>query len=79
MPIGGPRQRALLALLLCNANLVVSRERLIDELMGDQPADSAERMLHVQISRLRKALAADGDEPRLLSTRAGLSAARRGG
>ena len=65
--VGGPRQRALLALLLCNANRVVSRTRLVDELMGDQPVDSAERMLHVQISRLRKALAADGDEPRLLS------------
>ena len=65
--VGGPRQRALLALLLCNANLVVSRARLVDELMGDRPADSAERMLHVQISRLRKALAADGDDPRLLA------------
>ena len=37
----GRRQRALLALLLCNANRVVSRDRLVDELLGDQPADSA--------------------------------------
>jgi DNA-binding SARP family transcriptional activator len=65
--VGGPRQRALLALLLCNANRVVSREQLVDELMGDQPPDSAERMLHVQISRLRKALDSDGDQPRLLA------------
>jgi YVTN family beta-propeller protein len=56
--LGGPRQRALLALLLCNANRVVSRSSLIDELMADQPADSAERTLYMQISRLRKALAA---------------------
>jgi DNA-binding SARP family transcriptional activator len=67
--IGGPRQRALLALLLCHANLVVSRDRLIDELLSDQPAGPAERMLRVQVSRLRKVLA-DGDagaEPRLLA------------
>jgi ABC-type transport system substrate-binding protein/DNA-binding SARP family transcriptional activator/DNA-binding beta-propeller fold protein YncE len=67
--IGGPRQRALLALLLCHANRVVSRDRLIDELLSDQPAGPAERMLRVQVSRLRKVLA-DGDagaEPRLLA------------
>src|SRR5262249_1072849 len=64
--VGGPKQRALLALLLCNANRVVSRDQLIDELLSDQPAGSAEPVLHVQISRLRKALA-DGDpQPRVL-------------
>jgi YVTN family beta-propeller protein len=67
--IGGPRQRALLALLLCHANRVVSRDHLIDELLSDQPAGPAERILRVQVSRLRKALA-DGDaeaDPRLLA------------
>jgi DNA-binding SARP family transcriptional activator len=65
--VGGPRQRALLALLLCSANRVVSRDQLIDELLSGQPAGSAERMLRVQISRLRKVLA-DGDAvPRLLA------------
>ncbi len=33
VPVGGPRQRALLALLLCHANRVVSRDELIDELL----------------------------------------------
>jgi DNA-binding SARP family transcriptional activator len=55
--VGGPRQRALLALLLCNASRVVSRERLIDALLSDLPADGAEQTLRVQVSRLRKALA----------------------
>ena len=32
--IGGARQRALLAMLLLNANRVVSREQLIDELLS---------------------------------------------
>ena len=67
LPVGGPRQRALLSLLLCNANRVVSRDRLIDELLGGQPAESAERLLRVQISRLRRALASDGDESRVIA------------
>jgi len=65
--VGGPKQRALLALLLCNANRVVSRDTLIDELLSDQPAGSAEPVLYVQISRLRKALADGGPRPRLLA------------
>jgi ABC-type transport system substrate-binding protein/DNA-binding SARP family transcriptional activator len=65
--VGGPRQRALLGLLLCHANRVVSRGQLIDELLSDPSAASAERMLRVQVSRLRKVLA-DGDgQPRLLA------------
>jgi YVTN family beta-propeller protein len=67
VPVGGPRQRALLALLLCHANQVVSRGRLIDELLGDQAAGTVDRTLRVQISRLRRALA-DGDpQSRLLA------------
>jgi len=58
--VGGPRQRALLALLLCHANRVVSRDQLIDELLAGQPAGAAGRMLRVQVSRLRQALAGDG-------------------
>ena len=34
LPLGGERQRALLALLLTRANEVVSTDRLIDELWG---------------------------------------------
>jgi predicted ATPase/DNA-binding SARP family transcriptional activator len=65
--IGGPRQRALLALLLCNANHVVSRDRLIDELLSDRSTAAADGMLRVQISRLRKALSDnDDDEPRVI-------------
>ena len=52
--VGGPRQRALLGLLLCHANRVMSRDQLIEELFGDQPPAAADRMLRVQVSRLRK-------------------------
>jgi DNA-binding SARP family transcriptional activator len=65
--VGGPRQRALLGLLLCHANQVVSRDQLFEELLSDQPAEQAEPILRVQISRLRHVLA-DGDtEARLLA------------
>lgn len=52
--LGGPKQQALLALFLLNANQVVPRQRLVAPLQDDQ-AD-ADRVLRVQVSRLRKAL-----------------------
>jgi DNA-binding SARP family transcriptional activator/class 3 adenylate cyclase len=56
LPLGGAKQRALLALLLLNANRVVSRERLIDELWGDNPPETAVTSVQVYVSRLRKLL-----------------------
>jgi DNA-binding SARP family transcriptional activator/streptogramin lyase len=57
----GPRkQRALLALLLLNANRVVSMERLIDDLWGDTPPSTARAALQVHVAGLRKALNDDG-------------------
>jgi DNA-binding SARP family transcriptional activator len=67
VPIGGPRQRALLAMLLLSANRVVSRDRLIDELLDSGPGEKADRMLRVQVSRLRSVLdGADGERPRVI-------------
>src|SRR5215208_161006 len=56
LPLGGAKQRALLALLLLNANHVVSRERLIDELWGENPPETAVTSVQVYVSRLRKLL-----------------------
>src|SRR3954470_19247671 len=56
LPLGGEKQRALLALLLLNANRVVSRERLIDELWGEEPPETVVAMVQVYVSRLRKVL-----------------------
>jgi WD40 repeat protein/DNA-binding SARP family transcriptional activator len=68
VPVGGPKQRALLALLLLSANRVVSRERLIGELFADQSVNSADHALRNQVSRLRKVLSPEGgDEPRLVA------------
>ena len=54
LPLGGAKQRALLALLILNANRVVSRERLIDELWGEEPPETAVTSVQVYVSRLRK-------------------------
>ena len=56
LPLGGPKQRALLAMLLLRANEVVSRERLLDGLWGDQRPASAEHTLDGYVSRLRRLL-----------------------
>ncbi len=65
---GGPKQRALLALLLLSANRVVARERLIGELFAEQSVNSADHALRNHVSRLRKVLGAAGaDEPRLVA------------
>jgi class 3 adenylate cyclase len=59
VPIAGAKQRALLAMLLLNANRVVSLDRLIDALWDEQPPETARKALHVHVSQLRKTLGAD--------------------
>jgi YVTN family beta-propeller protein len=54
--LGGPKQRALLVVLLLRRGEVVSRDRLIDELWGERPPASAAKTVQVYISNLRKAL-----------------------
>jgi len=57
VPLGGPRQRALLALLLTHSNRVVSVDRLIDELWGEETPSAAPNALQYHVSQLRKTLA----------------------
>jgi DNA-binding SARP family transcriptional activator len=54
--LGGAKQRALLAVLLLNANRVVSTDRLIDDLWGERPPATAGHSIQVYVSQLRKAL-----------------------
>ena len=54
--LGGPRQRAVLAILLLNANRVVSIDRLADELYGGEPPATAVTQVQRQVSDLRKLL-----------------------
>src|SRR5215831_7254377 len=53
----------VLAVLLLHANELVSRERLIDELWGESPPPTAKKAVNVYVSKLRKALAVNGDDP----------------
>jgi DNA-binding SARP family transcriptional activator len=60
VPVGTGRQRALLALLLLRANELVATDRLVEELWGESPPQTAQRMLHNQVSALRRALGHNG-------------------
>jgi YVTN family beta-propeller protein len=64
--LGGPRQRALLAVLVLRRGEVVSSDRLIDQLWGERPPATAAKTLQGYVSHLRKAL---GNE--VLLTRGG--------
>jgi DNA-binding SARP family transcriptional activator len=57
--LGGPKPRALLAVLLLHPNEVVAADRLIDELWGEETPERAAAALRVNVSRLRKALPQD--------------------
>ena len=57
--LGGGKPRALLAGLLLHPNEVVSADRLIDELWGEDSPERAAAALRVNVSRLRKALSQD--------------------
>jgi DNA-binding SARP family transcriptional activator/ABC-type transport system substrate-binding protein len=59
LPLGGPKQRAVLAMLLLHAGQPVSRDRLIEGLWGESPPRSAAHTLDDYLSRLRRALGAD--------------------
>ncbi len=54
----GGKQRALLALLLVNANRTLAIDRIVDELWGEDVPDSAQKMVQIYVSKLRKALPA---------------------
>ena len=54
--LGGPKQRAVLALLLMEANRPLSKDRLIDAMWGEHPPASASETMDTYISRLRRIL-----------------------
>src|SRR5215831_18486850 len=54
--LGGPKQRALLALLLLAPNRPVSVDRLVDALWSGEPPTSAANALQQHVSQLRKTL-----------------------
>jgi predicted ATPase/DNA-binding SARP family transcriptional activator len=67
-PLGGPKQRALLAALLVRRGEVVATERLIEDVWAGERGGSAARSVQVYVSELRKAL---GDPSRIRSEASG--------
>jgi YVTN family beta-propeller protein len=59
VPLGGPRQRAVLALLLLEANRVVSIDRLVEDLWGGRPPEGSVTTLQTYVFHLRRALEPD--------------------
>ena len=59
IPLGGPKQRAVLAHLLIRANELVPAETLVDEVWGDEPPEKARNIIQTYVSHLRKALGHD--------------------
>jgi DNA-binding SARP family transcriptional activator len=57
LSIQSSRQRALLALLVMNANRVLSPDRILDAVWADQAPASGTKVLAFHVSRLRDALA----------------------
>lgn len=64
--IGAPKQRAVLAMLLLAQGRVVSVDRLIDAVWGDDPPASATASLQAYISNLRRSLR-DGSDAQVAS------------
>ena len=56
VPVGGPLPRRLLAVLLANRGAVLSVDRLVEVLWGDEPPEAATSSLQTYVSRLRRLL-----------------------
>jgi len=65
VPLGGPKQRAVLAHLLVRVNELVPADTLIDQVWGEDPPDAARGTLHSYISHLRKAIGSERIEGRV--------------
>ena len=70
VPLGGPRARELLALLLLNPNRPLSSEHLVTAMWGESPSDGAATTLRTHVAAVRRVLASAGAGD-ALGTRAG--------
>jgi len=69
VPVGGPRQRRLLAALLLHRNEVVSADRLADIVFAGEPTPGAATTMRSYIARIRRAVD-DPDAPSRVLTQA---------
>jgi DNA-binding SARP family transcriptional activator/WD40 repeat protein len=59
LPLGGPKPRAVLAMLAIEANRTVTADHLIDGLWGERAPASAAKLVQTYVWRLRTALGED--------------------
>jgi DNA-binding SARP family transcriptional activator len=62
LPVTAPRQRTLLAAMLCRANRVVSVDELVDTVWDGSPPAAAADTLRSYVMRLRRALGGEGGD-----------------
>src|SRR4051812_34598649 len=62
IPLGAPKQRAVLAMLALQVGRTVSADRLAEGLWGEQPPPSAAKMVQLYVSQLRRLVAGNGAE-----------------
>ncbi|WP_205874150.1 ATPase/transcriptional regulator EmbR [Mycobacterium camsae] len=66
VPLGTPKQRAVLAMLVINRNRPVGVDTLITALWDEWPPSGARASIHSYVSNLRKLVGAAGVDPRLV-------------
>jgi DNA-binding SARP family transcriptional activator len=66
VPLGTPKQRAVLAMLVINRNRPVGVDTLITALWDEWPPSGARASIHSYVSNLRKLVGASGVDPRLV-------------
>lgn len=59
VPLGGTKQRAVLALMLLRANTVVAADTLIEAVWGERPPERSRAVLQAYVANLRKGLEPD--------------------
>src|SRR6478752_1530003 len=67
LPLGGGKPRALLTMLALQAGSPVSTAHLIEGLWGERPPATANKMIQIFVSQVRKALDVSGDAGRLVT------------
>ena len=63
VPLGTPKQRAVLAVLIINRNRPVAIDKLIDAVWGSEPPVAARPNVHSYVSNVRRLVSAAGIDP----------------
>jgi SARP family transcriptional regulator, regulator of embCAB operon len=66
VPLGAPKQRAVLGMLVMNRNRAVSVDALIDAVWGESPVPAARTSVHSYVSNLRRLLGSGTHDPNLV-------------